>query len=122
MPYNPPFGKNGELGAVTQGKEREQMGLQIGYVTQIGAILLVVGLCCLLKPYDTAKWHANDAEIEKRLFKRQQSHKKKSERQEYHRDPNRVDVEPSAFSMNVFRVLGALSTAVGVVCIVWSLV
>ena len=97
------------------------MNVQIGYITQVGVFLLIVGLCCLIKPYDTAKWHANDAEIEKRLFKRQQSHKKKSERQEYHRDPNRVDVEPTAFSMNAFRVLGAISAVAGAVCIIWSL-
>ena len=98
------------------------MNLQIGYMTQIGVFLLIVGLCCLIKPYNTAKWHANDAEIEKRLFKRQQSHKKKSDRQEYHRDPNREDVEPSIFSMNVFRILGAIATAAGTICIVWSLI
>lgn len=96
------------------------MNLQIGAATQIGLILIVVGLVCLIKPYNTAKWHANDAEIEKREFKRQQSHKKKKDRQEYHRDPNRQDVEPSAFSINVFRVLGIIAFLAGIATVIWS--
>lgn len=93
---------------------------EIGFATQLGALLVIVGLWCLFKPYDTAKWHANDAEIEKQLFKRQQSHKPKKERQEYHRDPNRQDVEPSAFSINAFRVLGGVAAVAGAVLAVWS--
>lgn len=96
------------------------MNLQIGAATQIGVILIIIGLVCLIKPYNTAKWHANDAEIEKREFKRQQSHKKKKDRQEYHRDPNRQDVEPSAFSIMAFRVLGGISFAAGAALAVWS--
>ena len=93
---------------------------EIGYATQLGLLLLLVGLWCLFKPYSTAKWHANDPEIEKRLFKRQQSHKPKKERQKYRRDPDRQDVEPTAFSVNVFRVLGAAAAVSGAALTVWS--
>lgn len=51
--------------------------LEIGMITQLGFLLIIIGFACLSKPYEYAKDQANDERLEKKAFKRQQRRKKK---------------------------------------------
>ncbi len=94
--------------------------MQIGFATQVAAVMLFVGLYLIAKPYNIAKWHRNDESIQQRLHKREQGHKKKDQRSAYQSrqgDP----VEPTSGAVTGFRVLGIVLVVLGLLLGIWSL-
>ena len=92
--------------------------LQIGFATQVAAVMLFVGLYLIAKPYNIAKWHRNDEAIQQRLHKREQGHKKKDKRTEYQSGGKMV--EPTAGAVTGFRVVGIVLVVLGLLLGIWS--
>ncbi len=94
--------------------------LQIGFATQVAAIMLFVGLYVAFRPYNIAKWHTNDEAVQQRLHKREQSHKKKGQRTEYKSNTDK-NVEPTSSAVTGFRILGIALIIIGLLLGIWSL-
>ncbi|SMC68762.1 hypothetical protein [Papillibacter cinnamivorans] len=94
---------------------------QIGTATQIGLLLIVIGLICLLRPYQMAKWHENDPTVLHREHKRIQSRKKKSQRAAFDSAVLETEREPSRPAIILVRVLGILAAAGGAGLFIWSI-
>lgn len=95
---------------------------QIGTATQLGFLLIIVGMACAFRPYETAKWHQNNPDIQERLHKRVQSHRPKKQRVAFDPSALAAEREPVPLSVLGFRVLGGLALAAGVLLTAWSLV
>lgn len=93
---------------------------QVGTATQLGLILMIIGMVCAFKPYETAKWHKNDPDAQEREHKRIQSHRRKKNRVEFDTGSLAVEREPSPVSIWVFRILGAAALVSGAALAVWS--
>ena len=94
--------------------------MQIGFATQVAAVMLFVGLYVAAKPYNIAKWHRNDEAIQQRLHKREQGHKKKDKRSEYQSAQGRI-AEPTSGAVTGFRILGIVLVVLGLLLGIWSL-
>ena len=92
--------------------------LQVGYLTQFGILLLVIGGGCLLNTYRTTKWYTNAEAADRRQFRRQQARRPEEEREEYY---GRVEQEPSSASLRFCRVVGVAALAAGAGILIWSL-
>lgn len=95
---------------------------EIGIATQLGFILAVIGLLCVARPYQTAKWHKNDPDMQEREHKRAQSHRRKRDRVAFDPAILEVEREPSRLAVQAVRVLGSITLAVGGALIIWSFV
>lgn len=90
--------------------------MQIGFATQVAAVMLFVGLYVAAKPYNIAKWHRNDEAIQQRLHKREQGHKKKDKRSEYQSVSlifASVPCMPGAFLRHRWQIISMLGFAYG---------
>lgn len=94
--------------------------LQIGFATQVAAVMLFVGIYLAARPYNIAKWHGNDEATQQRLHKREQKHKKKDQRSDYQSRQGRI-VEPSQAAVTGFRILGIALIVIGALIGMWSL-
>lgn len=94
---------------------------QVGTATQLGLILVVIGLVCALQPYQTAKWHQNDPDVQEREHKRIQSHRRKKDRVDFDAGTLAVEREPSRLAVLVVRILGAAALTGGAALTIWSL-
>lgn len=96
------------------------MNIEIGIATQLGFLMVVMGLLCVLKPYQTAKWHKNDPDMQEREHKRAQSHRRKKNRVEF--DPSILETErePSSAAVYGVRILGAIVLVAGAALMIWS--
>ena len=95
--------------------------LEIGIATQLGFIMMVIGILCAARPYETAKWHKNDADFQEREHKRAQSHRKKKDRVAFDPSVLAVEREPSAVAVCMVRILGAVSLTLGTILTIWSI-
>ena len=79
-----------------------------------------MGLLCVAKPYQTAKWHKNDPDIQEREHKREQSHRRKKDRVEFDASILETEREPSNLAVRAVRVLGAIALVAGAALMLWS--
>ena len=93
---------------------------QVGIATQLGLLLVVMGLLCVAKPYQTAQWHKNDPDIQEREHKREQSHRRKKDRVEFDASILETEREPSNLAVRAVRVLGAIALVAGAALMLWS--
>lgn len=96
------------------------MNIEIGIATQIGFLMVVMGLLCAFRPYQTAKWHKNDPDMQEREHKRAQSHRRKKNRVEFDSSILEVEREPSSAAVKAVRILGAVVLVAGIALIIWS--
>lgn len=96
------------------------MNIEIGIATQIGFLMVVMGLLCAFRPYQTAKWHKNDPDMQEREHKRAQSHRRKKNRVEFDSSILEVEREPSSTAVKAVRILGAVVLVAGIALIIWS--
>lgn len=94
--------------------------VQIGIATQLGFLLVVMGLLCAVKPYQTAKWHKNDPDMQEREHKRAQSHRRKKNRVAFDASILETEREPIPFVVAAVRALGILGIIAGAALMIWS--
>lgn len=95
---------------------------EIGIATQLGFILAVIGLLCVARPYQTAKWHKNDPDMQEREHKRAQSHRRKKNRVAFDPSVLEVEREPSQLAVQAVRIIGAIALVAGGALIIWSFI
>ena len=96
------------------------MNIEIGIATQLGFLIVIMGLLCIRQPYQTAKWHKNDPDMQKREHKRAQSHRRKKNRVEFDESVLEVEQEPSNGSVTAVRILGWVALVAGGALTIWS--
>ena len=95
--------------------------MHIGFTTQLGFLMMVMGLMCAIKPYQTAKWHKNDPKMQEREHKRAQSRRRKKNRIKFDAGMLGLEQEPSGMAVHAVRVLGWAILLGGAALTVWSL-
>lgn len=93
---------------------------QVGIATQLGLLLVVMGLLCAFKPYQTAKWYKNDPDIQERRHKWAQSHHRKNDQTEFDTGIPEAKQGPSHVAITAVRFLGIIALVMGAILILWS--